>query len=89
MDEAGEFLTKHQKKIILAALIIYCRKNPDKCTPEYIGEYIDDISRKRARAPVQGVAEEVKEQLGVKELREAVSNAVSNIPKEDLNCAKK
>ena len=89
MDEAGEFLTKHQKKIILAATIIYCRKNPDKCTPEYIGEYIDDISRKRARAPVQGVAEEVKEQLGVKELREAVSNAVSNIPKEDLDCAKK
>lgn len=87
MDEAGEFVTKHQKKIILTALILYCRKNPDKCTPEYIGKYIDDISSKRARAPIRGIAEEVKEQIGVKDLREAVSNAVSKIPKEDLKCA--
>ena len=87
MDEAGEFLTKHQKKIILVGLILYCRKNPGKCTPEYIGKYIDDISTKRTMAPLRGVAEEVKDQLGVKDIKGLVKKAIANIPKRDLECA--
>ena len=83
MDQTGEFLSKHKKKIMLTAAAAYCYKNPDKCNPETVGKFmakgVKPIGKALGEGAVEGASEELERQV------KRVANGLS---KEDIDCFK-